>query len=159
MAKDKLKWRDTTGPAENARLRLPKLAKEYFEEVRGALAENPAPAELHPLRLASKHFRYTLEIFRPCYASGLEERIQALKQVQDLLGECNDAVASLPRVEKVLRKNRAEQTRMKQFLEQLAAEKAEAFRKHWVEVFDAEGSEDWWVGYLSRGARPPAKGK
>jgi CHAD domain-containing protein len=158
MAKGKVKWHEKDGPAENARLRLPGIAKGYFEEVRRTLAENPAPPELHKLRLASKHFRYTLELFRPCYAAGLEERIKSLKEVQDLLGECNDAVASLPSVEKALGRRRAEKLRMRSYLEQLAAEKAGAFRKHWTEVFDAPGREDWWTGYLKRSARPPVKG-
>jgi CHAD domain-containing protein len=160
MAKlTKVSWRKETGPAENARLRLPKLAKNYFLEVRKVLAEDPAPADLHPLRLASKHFRYTLELFRHCYAGGLEERIEALKQVQDLLGDCNDAVASQELLDKVLRSRRVERSRVRKFLEARAAEKAEAFRKHWTEEFDADGREEWWTGYLMRSARPPSKEK
>jgi CHAD domain-containing protein len=160
MAKlQKITWREQTGPAENARLRLPKLAKNYFLEVRKVMAEDPTPADLHPLRLASKHFRYALELFRPCYAAGLEERIEALKQVQDLLGDCNDAVASQALLDKVLRPRHAERTRVRKFLEARAAEKAEAFRKHWIEEFDADGREEWWTGYLMRSARPPSKEK
>ena len=151
----KLTWREEAGTAENARERLPKLARDYFAEVRKVLAGDPAPPELHRLRLASKRFRYTLELFRPCYAGGLEERIQALKRVQDLLGDCNDAVASLPHIEKLLRFRRAEKTRMRKYLQDLAAEKAAAFQKHWVEEFDAEGCEEWWTVYLARNARPP----
>src|SRR5258708_26462560 len=129
MAKlQKIGWREETGPAENARLRLPKLAKKYFLEVRKVLAEDPKPPELHRLRLASKHFRYTLELFKPCYAAGLQERIEALKQGQDLLGDCNDAVASQLLLEKVLRPRRAEKTRVRKFLQARAVEKAEAFR-------------------------------
>jgi CHAD domain-containing protein len=160
MAKaQKITWHEGTGPAENARLRLPKLAQNYFIEVRKVLAEDPTPPELHRLRLASKHFRYTLELFKPCYAAGLQERIEALKQVQDLLGDCNDAVASLLVLEKALRPRRAERARVRKFLQARAAERAEAFRKHWTEEFDAEGREEWWTGYLKRSARPPAKGK
>jgi CHAD domain-containing protein len=160
MAKlQKISWHEDTGPAENARLRLPKLARDYFIEVRKVLAEDPAPPELHRLRLASKHFRYALELFKPCYAAGLEERIQELKKVQDLLGDCNDAVASQPLLEKALRSRRADKTRVRKFLQGRAAEKAEAFRKHWTEEFDAEGREEWWTGYLKRNARPPAKGR
>jgi CHAD domain-containing protein len=158
MAKrQKITWQEDNGPAENARLRLPKLARNYFIEVRKVLAEDPTPPELHRLRLASKHFRYTLELFKPCYAAGLVERIQELKKIQDLLGDCNDAVASQPLVEKVLSLRRPDKTRARKFLQARADEKAEAFRKHWTEVFDAEGREDWWTGYLLRSARPPAK--
>ena len=154
-----IKWDEETGPAENARKRLPKLAAAYFAKVRKLLAEDPEPAELHRLRLASKRFRYTLELFRPCYAAGLEERIEQLKSVQDLLGDCNDAVASLPRIEKVLWSQAAERARVRKYLEELAAKKAAEFRTQWTAHFDAPGKEAWWTGYLARNARPPVKGK
>jgi CHAD domain-containing protein len=149
----KIKWRKEASAAENASARLPKLARAYFAEVRETLTTNPKPAELHALRLASKRLRYTLELFRPCYAQGLEQRIKALKQLQDLLGECNDAVTSLPRIEAALGSNRAEKVRMKKWLEAMAATKAAEFRKHWTEDFDPPGREKWWTDYLRRYAR------
>jgi CHAD domain-containing protein len=148
----KIKWRDGSA-AENASAELPKLARAYFAEVRKKLAANPEPAELHALRLASKRFRYTLELFRPCYAAGLEQRIKALKQLQDLLGDCNDAVASRPRIEAALGTDRAEKARMRKWLAAMAERKAAEFRKHWTEEFDAPGREQWWTSYLERYAR------
>src|SRR5215475_8284728 len=160
MAKaNAIKWDAETGPSENAKKQLPNLAQEYFAEVRKVLAEDPEPAELHPLRLASKHFRYTLELFRPCYAAGLEERIEQLKSVQDLLGDCNDAVASARYVGDALKTRPAERARVLKHLERRAAEKAAEFRKQWAECFDAPGKEQWWTGYLARNARPPVKAK
>src|SRR5437764_14163278 len=157
MAKaKKIKWNEATGPAESARKQLPKIAAAYVQEVRKVLAEAPAPAEFHRLRLASKRFRYSLELFRSCYAAGLEERIEQLKSIQDLLGECNDAVASLKRVEKALRSEPAERDRVRKYLEDLAAQKAAEFRKQWTESFDAPGKLKWWTGYLARNVRPPA---
>ncbi len=151
-------WDAKDGAAENAKRRLPKLAAAYFAEVRKVLARNPAPPELHRLRLASKHFRYTLELFRPCYAAGLEQRLNALRTVQDLLGDTNDAVASRELIDRVLRRNPQKRKVLNQ-LESLAAKRAAAFRKHWSEQFDAEGREEWWTGYLARNARPPAPAK
>lgn len=155
MAKTKLKkikWHEGSA-AENARAELPKLAHAYFAEVRKKLAANPEPAELHALRLASKRLRYTLELFRPCYAEGLEQRIKALKKVQDLLGDCNDAVASRPRIDAALGTDREQKARMREWLTALAERKAAAFRKHWIEEFDAPGRERWWTSYLERYAR------
>src|SRR3954447_7159831 len=123
MAKGKIKWNEDDGIAENARKRLPKIAADYFAEVRAALAENPTAPEMHRLRLASKHFRYTLELFKHCYAAGVEERIDRLKAVQDMLGDCNDAVASAPRVEKALKDQPAERAHMRKYLEVLAEQK------------------------------------
>jgi CHAD domain-containing protein len=160
MARKKsIRWHWNASPAENARRVLPKLAGEYFATVRALLAQDPPPAELHRLRLASKRFRYILELFRPCYAAGLAQRIDALKHVQNLLGECNDAVVSLPRIEAVLRGRPAEAERMRQFLETRAAGKADDFRRYWREEFDAEGREQWWREYLTRYARAPLKGR
>jgi CHAD domain-containing protein len=155
----KIKWDAETGPAENAKKQLPKLAEDYFAEVRRSLAEDPGPADLHPVRLASKRFRYALELFRPCYAGGLEERIEQLKSVQDLLGDCNDAVTSAKYIEEALKARPAERDRLRKYLEHRAAEKAAEFRKQWTECFDAPGKEAWWTGYLARNARPPVKAK
>jgi CHAD domain-containing protein len=153
-----IKWNPDDGAAENARKRLPKLARAYFAEVRKVLSENPKPAELHRLRLASKHFRYTLELFRPCYAAGLEQRLALLKQVQDVLGECNDAVSAQPVIGRLLRGSPEKPETLRK-MQSLAEAKAKTFRDYWTKEFDAPGKEEWWAGYLARGARPPAKGK
>jgi CHAD domain-containing protein len=44
----------------------------------------------HAMRIAAKRLRYTLEIARPAYPGQLSEFIEALKQVQTLLGEVHD---------------------------------------------------------------------
>lgn len=159
MKAAKIKWAEATGPAENARKQLPRLASEYFASVRKLLAKDLKPAELHRMRLLSKRFRYTLELFRPCYAAGLDERISELKDIQTLLGDCNDAVVSMPIVDKALQGRPAERARIRKHLEDVAEQKAAEFRRAWAGRFDAAGREDWWTGYLSRNARPPIKGK
>jgi hypothetical protein len=73
-------------------------------------------------------------------------RVQALKRVQDLLGEINDAVASANLIEYL-----PNSVRMKRYLHERAAEKAAAFRTEWQEHFDARGQEAWWTGYLATG--------
>ena len=157
MPARKIDWDTDNGPAENAKKQLPELAKDYFAEVRTVLAGNPAPADLHQLRLASKRFRYSLELFRPCYAAGLKERIEKLKELQDLLGDCNDAVVTAAAVNKLFRSRTAERERVRKELEKLAEKKAAAFRAKWKKEFDAPGAESWWTGYLARSARPPVK--
>jgi CHAD domain-containing protein len=143
----------------NARRRLPELAADYFGDVRKALAAHPTPTQMHRVRLASKRFRYTLELFKPCYAAGLERRLGELKKLQDILGDLNDAVASSPLVEKALSGRPAERARVKAFLEERAAAKTEEFRQHWTGDFDAPGKESWWVTYLARNARTPIRDK
>jgi CHAD domain-containing protein len=153
--KVKAKWDGQAGAAANAQSELPKLADAYFAEVRAALAARPRPAALHALRVSGKKLRYSLELFRPCYGPGLEERIDALKQVQDLLGQVNDSVVALAVLQRVMRPSRL-RTRVERFAAARTAAKVKAFRLHWQQVFDAPGRQEWWTGYLSLEAHPPA---
>jgi CHAD domain-containing protein len=137
-------WAPRTLPAVNARRQLPRLATGYFAEARDLLQEVTHPAGLHRLRLISKRLRYTLELFRPFYPPALEERVAALKRVQDLLGDINDAVVSARLIE-----NMPGSVRMRRYLEHLAARKAEAFQAEWRHHFDAPGCESWWIDFLA----------
>src|ERR1019366_3880194 len=141
-----LKWDERAGVAANARRELPRMVRAYFSRVRAFLAEDRTPRKLHRLRLASKRLRYTLELFRPCYPPGLEDRLDALKVLQDLLGEVNDAVATA----EMLRGALKHQPKARKFLEERAAEHAAGFARHWKETFDASGQEVWWTGFLAR---------
>jgi CHAD domain-containing protein len=150
-----MKWDERAGVAANARRELPRIVSTYFARVRAFLAEDGSPGKLHRLRLASKRLRYTLELFRPCYPAGLEERLEALKKLQDWLGEINDAVAS----GRLLRGALKRQPKVRKFLEDRAAEKAAEFTRHWKTTFDAPGQEAWWMDYLAHHARTPRQSK
>jgi hypothetical protein len=141
-----IEWDENAGPAANAGSELPRLVSAYFSTVREFLAEDPTPLELHQLRLASKRLRYTLELFRPCYPAGLEDRIRALKKLQDWLGDVNDAVAS----GRLLRRALKNQPNVRKFLEDRAAQQAAGFKRHWNEIFDAPGREVWWMDFLAK---------
>lgn len=55
---------------------------------------------LHAMRIAGKHFRYTLEIFAPIYKQALLPYIQIMKDIQDQLGAIHDSdvwIAWLPK--------------------------------------------------------------
>lgn len=144
------KWNRLGGVPANARRELPLLVTAYFTQVRDFLAKDPAPPKLHRLRLASKRLRYTLELFRPCYPAAFEERIGALKKLQDHLGEVNDAVASV----RLLKEELKRYPKVRQFLKDRASEQAEHFIRHWKETFDAPGQEAWWTDFLAHSARP-----
>jgi len=148
MAKrPKIQWGPRTSPAVNVRRHLPQLAEGYFAEARDLLQEVSTPAGLHRLRLISKRLRYTLELFRACYPAGLSERIDALKSVQGLLGDINDAVVAARLIQHM-----PGSVRMRAHLDQLAARKADEFRALWRNHFDAPGSESWWIDFLSSAA-------
>jgi CHAD domain-containing protein len=63
---------------------------EAFLSYEGYIHEPENIEELHAMRIAGKHLRYTMEIFAPIYGNTLDPHIHAMKDVQDLLGEIHD---------------------------------------------------------------------
>jgi CHAD domain-containing protein len=151
-----IEWIPQVEAADNARTRLPKLVAAYFAEGRKLLETNPAPAALHALRLSTKKFRYTLELFKSCYGEGLTERIGALKSLQQMLGEINDTVAAERTIEAAIGSRTPEVGKVAHFLRRRGERKANEFKRHWTQVFDAPGQERQWSNYL---ARPAGYGK
>jgi CHAD domain-containing protein len=140
-----IKWDEKAGVLPNVRRELPQLLTAYFSRVREVLAEEASPRDLHRLRLASKRLRYTLELFRPCYPAAFEERLDALKKLQDWLGEVNDAVAT----RRLLRGSLERQQKVRKFLDDRAEQQAAEFARYWKETFDAPGREAWWTDFLA----------
>ena len=70
------------------------------EEISGRLSEvlgytiyihDPARiSELHAMRIASKHLRYSLEAFEPAYEKKLAKYIKIVKNIQEMLGDIHD---------------------------------------------------------------------
>jgi len=70
---------------EAIRLRL-----EEFLAYEPHVAHPERAAELHQMRIAAKHLRYTLEVFEPLYEKALRKPIKIVKEFQELLGEVHD---------------------------------------------------------------------
>lgn len=153
----RITWDASASAPENARRFLPGLVSNYFARGRDVLARRPDPAALHPLRLATKRLRYTLELFRPCYGPGLATRLAALRRIQQLLGEINDAAAAGRVLAGALPRASSQRSRASRFLRERAAAKAREFEREWNRVFDAPGRERWWTSYLSRNSRDPSR--
>ena len=148
MSRSRTPWNQRESAEVNARRRLPRMMSGYFAEVREALADKHSPAALHRVRLASKKIRYTLELFRQCYgAAGFDARLKALKDVQTSLGDVNDAVATWRLLAKVM-PHSPRRRALREYLKKRAADRAEEFRAHWSERFDAPGRERWWTEFL-----------
>jgi CHAD domain-containing protein len=81
-------------------LYTPALYQAAFDAVSSRLADflsyreaikDPAHiTELHAMRIAAKHLRYTLETYAPLYQDALAKTIQGMRKVQDSLGEIHD---------------------------------------------------------------------
>jgi CHAD domain-containing protein len=148
--KGSTKWDEAASAGENARAQLPSVAGAYFLEGRKLMEGSPAPKELHGFRLKTKRLRYTLELFRACYSSTLEQRLEALRDIQTLLGDINDCAAALRITAASLPAKSQQLAKVQRFLHARSTRLTAEFRKHWREKFDAPGREDWWVGYLAK---------
>jgi CHAD domain-containing protein len=64
-------------------------------------------AELHQMRIAAKHLRYTLEVFQSIYERGLRKPLKIVKEIQELLGEVHDCDVWLSFVPQFVEEERA----------------------------------------------------
>ncbi len=138
-----MKWDDTKSVEESARERLPLLFAKFYAAGREVIEHEDA-ATLHQFRLRGKRVRYTLELFCPVYGPGLDQLLKGLRRAQTSLGEINDCATAHDLVANP------------QFHDWLAARQTvlhDAFRKYWLDEFDAPGREQHWVRYLRTYAR------
>ena len=161
MSKSKSKnrkiWQPTKSAAKNAEIVLPPLAQRFFRDGRKAVKSSKVPEALHAFRLKVKRFRYTIELFRPCYGPGLEKRLRSLKGLQDYLGALSDLDTTATLLRQPGFRKLPERASIRQLLKSRVAENTEAFVKHWREEFDAPGQERQWATYLRSHTRKPAK--
>ena len=152
MAKSKttVQWSVKKNAAQNAARTLPDLVEEVFRAGRKVARPAASQKPLHQFRLAVKRFRYTLELFRPCYGPALKRRLEALKAMQDFLGEVNDCETTLAMIESSELKSLKEAGALRDFIKVRRQAKRDAFVTHWHETFDRDGEEAAWAGYFKR---------
>lgn len=118
-----------------ARERLPAMARDFFAAGRAA-ATDDNPATLHGFRIEAKRFRYSLELYGPCYREDeLKDRLASIRAVQQSLGEMNDLAA----VERLTGRSLAAEI----------ARKIQEFRALWAAGLGQESAEADWVTWLS----------
>jgi hypothetical protein len=147
------RWTPEESCAANARRELPRFAAAYFRAGRKAARKRSSASDLHEFRLATKHFRYLLELFQPLYADRLEASLKQLRHVQTLLGELNDYETTRELLDGD--SSQPEVLQLNEYLEAKRAAKRREFRKYWIEVFDAEGEALRWRELLSHLVRRP----
>ena len=155
MSKGKHRWDAELDVGANLRRRLPRIARKYFRRGQHALGAERPWEEIHDFRLATKRFRYTLELFRSQYGPGLDKRIDELKHVQKLLGEANDCLVTSTLLEPI-----ADTEELRAQLAMKAEAKVQKLRSWWRANLSSEVAEQRWVLYLQRfGGRQPAVAK
>jgi len=150
VAKPDFKWVESASAAANARRVLPPLAEAYFKAGRALVASKATPEALHQFRLASKRFRYTLEIFGPCYGPGLETRLAGVHKIQQYLGDINDCAATGELFKGHLPRRSPLMARLEGFLRARTVQKVARFNAFWRDTFDKPGELERWTTYLAR---------
>jgi CHAD domain-containing protein len=148
MGKKQRRWDASKTAAENAAAVLPALTERLFERGRKAVESVDAADSLHGFRLRVKRYRYTLELFRPCYGPGMEKRLNQLKQLQDRLGVINDCAIAESLAERHDPATWPGEPEFLRFLADRAEELAREFRAFWRESFDAPAEFQSWTRYF-----------
>ena len=148
----RIHWNEAGTAPANARTHLPALAEDYFRAGRKLIGGKHPPGVMHKFRLKTKHFRYTLELFREIYGPGLERRLELLKPVQDALGDLNDCVTAqdLPG---------GDTPEIVAYLDKRIKKKIAEFEEYWTGTFDAPGQLAGWLNYLAAYAGRKAPGR
>ncbi len=134
---------------------LPRMAYDFFEAGHEAAAPATTIESLHAFRILGKRFRYSLEIFAPCYADGLQQPLQLLRGLQDILGLINDCQTAGKILAKAVGRSQREQVEAQ--LDQRQAALIETFRRHWNETFADESECGVWMQLLAKPAFAPAR--
>jgi CHAD domain-containing protein len=147
--KHRLRLDGSQSPQDNAAVVLPGLAKRFFRAGSKAQASNADPKDLHRFRIRLKRFRYTLELFRPCYEDGLSKRLTQLQALQDHLGRMNDCQTALDLVvDKQWAKSHPNAAgALRDSILTLKAAEIQEFQKCWREQFGSQ-ERHRWIGYL-----------
>lgn len=143
-------WDPTRTSSENASVVLPRLAQKFFSRGRKLIREKTPDKKLHGFRLRAKRFRYTLELFKPCYGPTLDKYVSAIRRLQDHLGTMNDCAATLALLRTPGLREQAGTRQLKDALKRrITNERADLFA-YWQSHFAGEGVEKRWMGYLER---------
>lgn len=95
--------------ADNARAILAVRIAELYAFA-PAVQHEHANADLHDMRIAAKRLRYTLELFRDVFGDAGEAMVEAVREVQEQLGQLHDHDVRIALIEDELTKLAAEQT-------------------------------------------------
>jgi CHAD domain-containing protein len=136
-------WSFGSDVVSNAQRFLQRMCADFFSAGAVAAAAHDDYEKLHQFRLLGKRFRYTLELFRDAYGSGMDQRLAELRQLQDKLGEINDCLTTLT----LISHDSEAATRVQAIL----VERERAFEKHWQSHF-LSGTAEKWLRWLRKPA-------
>jgi len=164
--KSSLKWRTALESAlaagnsadskvaveQTARRILPQIAGDFVARGNAASQANVSPEKLHEFRIASKKFRYTLELFAPLYGPSVNSWLESLKGVQTVLGDINDCVTVSQMIADYKGSGAAAS-----WIKKRQRRKVEQFSRLWLEEFGDTESVRQRIYPLSHPEQAPKK--
>jgi CHAD domain len=153
-----LRWDAELTVAANSRSQLPAALQRYLKFGDEMLSRDVHPRELHRLRLATKHIRYSVEVFAGLFGPRIQELLKILRETQQRLGAISDATATEAWLKKRTLSRDPEVVRLTAYLEERASNQANAFPGFWQKHFGDPAERERWLIYLQRYAgRSPAR--
>jgi CHAD domain-containing protein len=131
--------------AGTAQRMLPRMTQEFLERGNEAAGTKISPQGLHRFRIATKRFRYTLELFAPVYGSPLESSLEKVRRTQELLGDINDCDT----VRRLL-SHFKEADKLTSWLKKRQHRRIEEFQRYWTDTLAGDGELRSWRALLSR---------
>jgi CHAD domain-containing protein len=132
------------------------LARRFFKAGDKLAAEEQTGKRMHPFRVQTKRFRYSLEYFRPCYRQAMDSHLNTIRELQQVLGELNDCCSSRALYEKILGPASVRrQPKLWASLDGLEKELLERFQARWLGSFQSPTMRKKLLRYL---AFPPRTG-
>jgi CHAD domain-containing protein len=145
----KIAWDPSKSTVENAREVLPRLTERFFAAGRKAVKKPKKLRSLHRFRIQTKGFRYALEIFQPLYGPAFQSRLDALKQIQQYLGDINDSANTRQLLDRTMLGDGFLAKELHQSLGTTERQKVRKLVEYWQKSFDAAGEEEKWMRYLN----------
>ena len=143
-------WDSTRTISENAAVVLPRLARKFFSRGRKLIHLETPDQKLHDFLLRARRFRYTLELFKPCYGPTFDEHVRAIKRLQDHLGTMNDCAATLDLLETPGLRNQKGAQQLRDALKRRISNERAGLFAYWQRHFAGEDVEKRWMDYLER---------
>jgi CHAD domain-containing protein len=108
MKARKVKGLDPEGPLADNVARIIHVRCDELHSFFPAALDSEEVEALHDLRIAAKRLRYILELHHPSFGPYAETAAKRAKELQDVIGEIHDCDVTIPRVEELMDRCRAE---------------------------------------------------
>lgn len=147
MKRLKPKWRPAASAESEAVRILPRYAEAYLRAGSKAAHHEVTPSKLHQFRLATKDFRYLLELFEPLYRIDLKPYFEQLRGIQTMLGELNDYAVTR---EMMAEEHGRDRQKLLDYLDKEHQRRLKRFVKYWHKHFSGKQQQSEWIAGLGK---------